>query len=343
MFHHEHNNDEDDDFEKLAWAAIRGDSLELRADALLELARKKLTEDEEPREAGQLALAAVDLFAKLKDQRSQYHSLRVVADCFNALDALTMCLEYLKRAREVAEALLLQSELAQTEYNLSGLLIRLRKYGEALECARRAAAIYENQDDDRNCARAKIAVARALYFVKERTEAIASLEEALLLFKKVEDHVLVAESYARKADILIDCGRITEAIYCHDKSEAIIELISISYLRQPLIFNKARIMASKGLHEMAIPLFNEGLEVFKSVNDPTNICKITFERAKSLAATGKREGALADLKRLAMFIDEMPVIDLEIEEVYSSIWRLVDSLDEPLEGLGMLSLNKGAS
>jgi len=341
MYFHNHG-DEEENFEKLAWATIRGQSIELRAQALLDLARKKLNDDAEPREAGQLALAAVDLFAKLKDEKGQYFSLRVVADCFNALDERKMCLEYLKQARDVAERNLLQEDLAQTEYNMSGLLIKMKKYDEALASAQRAAALYENQEDDRNCARAKISAARAHYFLKNRDQALDAVTGALQLFKKVEDHAMVAESYARRADILIDCGRIEEAIECQDKAEAISELTGIAFLKQPLTFNKARILASKGLHELALPLYNDGLEFSKSIGDATTICKITYDRAKSLAGTGKRDEALNDLKRLAMFIDEMPVIDLEIEDVYSSIWRLVDILDEPLDGLGPFSVNSGA-
>lgn len=326
-------SDDEIEFEQLAWSAIKGNDLGERASALLSLARVKLNDENEPAQAIPLALAAADLFNKRKDRLEQFHSLRLVAECQNTLHKYAECLSSLNHSLLIAEDLLDPDHLASTKFNIAGTLIALKRPAEAINHALSAAAIWSSEINHVQTARSHVQAARGLVLEKRLSEALEQMRSALSEYKVVEEHFRVADCYARITDILIDLGRIDEASDTNDKANAIIDLLDIGFLKQQSLFNRARIYAAKGLHQLALPLYNEGLVFFRAMPEPANVCKITYERAKSLSATGNREQALQDLKNLALFIDEMPVQDLEVEQVYGQIWQLVDIIDVPLDGL----------
>ena len=275
------------------WSSLDGSSGRERCVTLLALG-DRLLEDDEFGQALPLVETAAEESEALDDARlgRDAHVLRG-----RLLYALGRCEESASahlRAAELAESVLDVAGAGQAFALASDSLTRDGDLEAATTCAERAEAAFVAADDEDGAANLALIVGRLLWRRDHNVAALAALDRARTLFRRLRIPTGVLDADDLSASALLDEGRADEAVRVLEASLLVapsVEAWSTPYTQRRL----ARALRHAGRVEEALTLVGDALAALEGGHLLLEVAVARLEEAKCLRALDRAPDALLAL------------------------------------------------
>lgn len=230
-----------------------------------------------------------------------------------------LSLTYFLRSIELAEEINDTTTLSDGYSNLAGYYEYLENYETAKYYLNKSVEMEGHQDSPSTLASTLANLAYINLVLHQDSAAYANITEAEDLLVQIEDHYYLGLVYASFVDFFLELND-TEA------AEHYINLTESLSLRSRNISLQAAVLKQKGDLAMlrasywsAIALYNESLELYKSVNNPEQFSEIYKQKSAAYSKVGSYKKAHEALQQSNAFADS-----LHIEEIA----RLLGAFDQ---------------
>ncbi|MEN9966789.1 MAG: Soluble attachment protein [Actinomycetota bacterium] len=311
--HHDEEDEELNELEERDWQLVRGDSLELRAEALLCLSRRKGQDFTKQEEALSFADAAIDLYRELDDRKDVAAALWAKADPLYFLqrfaEARAACVE----AAGIWASLLNEARAGKMFYNAGGCAYNLDDFEDGFKYFQKASIFYKSVSDAIETGRSLSWAAKCLAAQEKFDEAIPLYLEAIALFESEGAMLKLADCSRLLGKSYIGSGQLDLAEKTLDRADACLEFTMNDETPQKLKFAQGLLAAAQGDHMSAIDIFQELFEAGKELGMVEYTTANAFERAKSEMAIGLYEKAAKTFRQLALTLKgtESPITPLD--------------------------------
>jgi tetratricopeptide (TPR) repeat protein len=298
--HHDEEDEELNELEERDWQLVRGDNLELRAEALLCLSRRKGQDFTKQEEALSFADAAIDLYRELDDCKEVAAALWAKADPLYFLqrfaEARAACVE----AAGIWASLLNEARAGKMFYNAGGCAYNLDDFEDGFKYFQKASIFYKSVSDAIETGRSLSWAAKCLAAQEKFDEAIPLYLEAIALFESEGAMLKLADCSRLLGKSYIGSGQLDLAEKAFDRAEACLEFTMNDETPQKLKFAQGLLAAAQGNHFLAINIFQELFDAGKALGMVEYTTANAFERAKSEMAIGLYDKAAKTFRQLAL-------------------------------------------
>jgi len=298
--HHDEEDEELNELEERDWQLIRGDNLELRAEALLCISRRKGTEFELQEEALSFAESSIAIYRQLGDRKEIAVALWAKSDPLYALQRFDEAREVCIEAAEISAELLDDGRAGKMFYNAGGCSFNLGQFEEAFEFFQKASIFYKSVSDDIETGRSLSWAAKCLATEEKFDQAIPLYLEAIGLFEAAGAMLKLADCSRLLGKAYIGAGQLERAEKVLDRAEACLEFTMNDDTPQKLKFAQGMLAAAKGDHATAIETFQELFDASKALGMVEYTIANAFERAKSERAIGLLDKSAKTFRQLAL-------------------------------------------
>jgi tetratricopeptide (TPR) repeat protein len=328
--HHDEADEELKELEERDWQLVRGDNLELRAEALLCLSRRKGQDFTSQEEALSFAEAAIDIYRELDDRKEIAAALWAKADPLYFLqrfaEARSACVE----AAEISAELLNEARAGKMFYNAGGCAFNLDDFDDGFKYFQKASIFYKSVSDAIETGRSLSWAAKCLAAQEKFDEAIPFYLEAIGLFESEGAMLKVADCSRLLGKAYIGATQLDLAEQAFDRAEACLEFTRNDETPQKLKFAQGLLAAAQGNHFLAINIFQELFDAGKALGMVEYTTANAFERAKSEMAIGLYDKAAKTFRQLALTLKgtKSPITPLdallELLKTYQLAGNVVD-------------------
>ena len=328
--HHDEDDEELNELEERDWQLVRGDNLELRAEALLCLSRRKGQDFTSQEEALSFAEAAIDIYRELDDTEEIAAALWAKADPLYFLkrfaEARAACVE----AAGIWASLLNEARAGKMFYNAGGCAFNLDDFDDGFKYFQKASIFYKSVSDAIETGRSLSWAAKCLVAQEKFDEAIPLYLEAIGLFESEGAMLKVADCSRLLGKAYIGATQLDLAEQAFDRAEACLEFTMNDETPQKLKFAQGLLAAAQGNHFLAINIFQELFDAGKALGMVEYTTANAFERAKSEMAIGLYDKAAKTFRQLALTLKgtKSPITPLdallELLKTYQVAGSLVD-------------------
>jgi tetratricopeptide (TPR) repeat protein len=328
-----HHDEEDEDFkahEARDWELIQGDDLDLRIEGLLCIANRRGEDPEAQVESLAFAESAETILRDLDDPARLYSALRTKADALYCLkrfdDAKDACLE----SAGHAASQLMDGKAGQMFFNAGGCAYNLKQHEQAVELCLKAAAFLESANSPLDAAVALAWAGRNYFSLEAFVSAIEVYKRAIDVFEEEGALLKVADCSRLMAKAYLGAGELELAERALDRADACLEFLPCEETTEKVRFARARLLAARGDHSLAIALFTQMFDVAKELGNVDFTTKIAFVRAKSEMALGFFDKAAKTFRQLALTLTgtKSPITSvdalLQLLKVYQLAGSAVD-------------------
>jgi tetratricopeptide (TPR) repeat protein len=301
-----HHDEEDEDFkahEARDWELIQGDDLNQRIDGLLCIAKRRGEDSDAQIESLTFAESAETLLREMDDRARLYSALRMKADALYCLkrfdEAKDACLE----SAGHAASQLMDGKAGQMFFNAGGCAYNLKQHEQALELCLKAAGFLESANNPVESGVALAWAGRNNYAIDAFASAIELYQRAIDIFEEEGTLLKVADCSRLMAKAYLGAGEVALAEKALDRADACLEFLPCEETTEKVRFSRARILAARDDHSLAIRAFTELFEAAKDLGNVEFTTKIAFERAKSERAIGQYESSATTFRNLALALE----------------------------------------
>lgn len=298
--HHDGEDEELKELEERDWQLVRGANLELRAEALLCLSRRKGRDLTQQQEALTFAESAIDIYRELGDRKEVAAALWAKADPLYFFQRFEEALEACVEAAEISAELLDEARAGKMFYNAGGCAFNLDDFDEAFNYFQKACIFYKSVGDAIETGRALSWAAKSLATQGNFDEAIPFYLEAIAVFEAEGAMLKVADCSRLLGKSYIGVSQLDFAEKALDRAEACLEFTMNDDTPQKLKFAKGLLEAAQGNHPAAIDIFQELFDAAKEFGLVEYTTANAFERAKSERALGLYDKAAKTFRQLAL-------------------------------------------
>lgn len=328
--HHDEEDEELNELEERDWQLVRGDNLELRAEALLCLSRRKGQDFTSQEEALSFAEAAIDIYRELDDRKEIDAALWAKADPLYALQRYAEARDACVEAAEISAERLDEARAGKMFYNAGGCAFNLNDYEVGFKYFQKASIFYKSLSDANEAGRSLSWAAKCLAAQEKFDEAITLYLEAIALFETEGAMLKLADCSRLLGKAYIGAGQLDLAEKALNRAEACLEFTMNDDTPQKLKFAQGLLAAAQGDHISAINIFQELFHAGKAIGLVEYTTANAFERAKSEMAIGLYDKAAKTFRQLALTLkgtkSPITVLDslLQLLNVYKLAGSLVD-------------------
>lgn len=328
--HHDEEDEELNELEERDWQLVRGDNLELRAEALLCLSRRKGQDFTKQDEALAFAESAIEIYRELGDRKEVSAALWAKADPLYALQRFAEARDACVEAAEISAELLDEARAGKMFYNAGGCAFNLNDYEVGFKYFQKASIFYTSLSDANEAGRSLSWAAKCLAAQEKFDEAIPLYLEAIALFESEGAMLKLADCSRLLGKAFIGTGQLDLAEKALNRAEACLEFTMNDDTPQKLKFAQGLLAAAQGDHISAIDIFQELFDASKSIGLVEYTTANAFERAKSEVAIGRYEKAAKTFRQLALTLkgtkSPITVLDslLQLLNVYKLAGSVVD-------------------
>ena len=328
--HHDDEDEELNELEERDWQLVRGDNLELRAEALLCLSRRKGQDFTKQEEALSFADAAIDLYRELDDRKEVAAALWAKADPLYFLqrfaEARAACVE----AAGIWASLLNEARAGKMFYNAGGCAYNLDDFEDGFKYFQKASIFYKSVSDAIETGRSLSWAAKCLAAQEKFDEAIPLYLEAIALFESEGAMLKLADCSRLLGKSYIGSGQLDLAEKALDRAEACLEFTMNDETPQKLKFAQGLLAAAQGNHYLAINIFQELFDAGKALGMVEYTTANAFERAKSEMAIGLYDKAAKTFRQLALTLKgtKSPITPLDALLQLLTTYQLAGSVTD---------------
>jgi tetratricopeptide (TPR) repeat protein len=301
-----HHDDEDEDVkahEARDWELIQGDDLNLRIDGLLCIAKRRGEDPDAQIESLTFAESAETLLREMDDRARLYSALRTKADALYCLkrfdEAKGACLE----SAGHAASQLMDGKAGSMFFNAGGCAYNLKQHEQAVELCLKAAGFLEAANNPVESGVALAWAGRNHYALEAFDSAIEAYQKAIDIFEEEGTLLKVADCSRLMAKAYLGSGKLALAEKSLARADACLEFLPCEETTEKVRFSRARLLAARGDHSLAIKAFTQLFEAAKELGNVEFTTKIAFERAKSELAIGQYERAAKTFRHLALALE----------------------------------------
>lgn len=298
--HHDDEDEELNELEERDWHLVRGDNLELRAEALLCLSRRKGQDFTKQDEALAFAESAIEIYRELGDRKEVSAALWAKADPLYALQRFAEARDACVEAAEISAELLDEARAGKMFYNAGGCAFNLNDYEVGFKYFQKASIFYKSLSDANEAGRSLSWAAKCLAAQEKFDEAIPLYLEAIALFESEGAMLKLADCSRLIGKAYIGTGQLDLAEKALDRAEACLEFTINDDTPQKLKFAQGLLAAAQSDHISAIDIFQELFDAAKAIGLVEYTTANAFERAKSEMSIGLYDKAAKTFRQLAL-------------------------------------------
>jgi tetratricopeptide (TPR) repeat protein len=328
--HHDEEDEELNELEERDWQLVRGDNLELRAEALLCLSRRKGQDFTRQEEALSFAEAAIDIYRELDDRKEIAAALWAKADPLYFLqrfaEARAACVE----AAGIWASHLNEARAGKMFYNAGGCAFNLDDFDDGFKYFQKASIFYKSVNDANETGRSLSWAAKCLAAQEKFDEAIPLYLEAIGLFESEGAMLKVADCSRLLGKAYIGATQLDLAEQAFDRAEACLEFTMNDETPQKLKFAQGLLAAAQGNQFLAINIFQELFDAGKALGMVEYTTANAFERAKSEMAIGLYDKAAKTFRQLALTLKgtKSPITPLDALLQLLTTYQLAGSVTD---------------
>jgi tetratricopeptide (TPR) repeat protein len=328
--HHDEEDEELNELEERDWQLVRGDNLELRAEALLCLARRKGQDFTKQEEALTFAESAIEIYREVGDRKEVSAALWAKADPLYYLQRFEEARDACVEAAEISAELLDEARAGKMFYNAGGCAFNLEDFEVGFKYFQKASIFYKSLSDANETGRSLSWAAKCLAAQEKFDEAIPLYLEAIALFESEGAMLKLADCSRLLGKAYIGSGQLDLAENVLDRAEACLEFTMNDDTPQKVKFAQGMLSAAKGDHATAIDTFQELFDAGKALGMVEYTTANAFERAKSEMAIGLYDKAAKTFRQLALTLkgtkSPIAVLDslLQLLKTYQMAGSVID-------------------
>jgi tetratricopeptide (TPR) repeat protein len=300
MSHHDEDDEDVKAHEARDWELIQGDDLDLRIDGLLCIANRRGEDPEAQNESLTFAESAETLLREIDDRARLYSALRTKADALYSLkrfdEAKDACLE----SADHAASQLMDGKVGQMFFNAGGCAYNLKQHEQAVELCLKALGFLESASNPLDAGVALAWAGRNHFALKAFDSAIEVYKRAIEIFEQEGALLKVGDCSRLLAKAYLGAGELALAERALDRADACLEFLPCEETDEKVRFSRARLLAARGDHSLAIRAFSQLFEAAKALGNVEFTTKIAFEHAKSDMAMGQYDKAAKTFRKLAL-------------------------------------------
>jgi tetratricopeptide (TPR) repeat protein len=252
----------DDVSDATLWKLTTSDDKQERAEALLELAKRKQDKDQLVESLSEAATAR-ELFAELAMPGSEARAGWLEARALHAQDNCAEVIAVLERTIELYRSYAGEVELADTIRLQAQAFVCLNRCDEAEQSYRAAIELYRSNGGYTAAGICALDLGDLQGSNNHQTDALVTLQESLAIFQEGSDLIGSGRSHDRIAAALIDLGNIAEATEHLREGLRIFEYIEDAGRWTWAQYRLGWALVSQGQKTEAIPLLKEAARWYK--------------------------------------------------------------------------------
>jgi tetratricopeptide (TPR) repeat protein len=188
-------------------------------------------------------------------------------------------------------------------FNAGGCAYNLKQHEQAVELCLKAAGFLEAANNPVEAGVALAWAGRNHYALDAFDSAIEVYQRAIDIFEEEGTLLKVADCSRLMAKAYLGAGELALAEKALDRSDACLEFLPCEETTEKVRFSRARLLAARGDHSLAIRAFTQLFESAKELGNVEFTTKIAFERAKSELAIGQYDSAAKTFRKLALALE----------------------------------------
>lgn len=300
MSHHDEEDEDVKAHEARDWEFIQGDDLNLRIDGLLCMAKRLGENPETQTESLTFAESAETLLRDLNDPARLYSALRTKADALYFFKRFDEAKEACLESAGHAASQLMDGKAGSMFFNAGGCAYNIGQHEQAAELCMKAAGFLESANDKVESGVALAWAGRNYFELDNFDSAIGVYERAIAIFEEEGSLLKLSDCSRLMAKAYLGAGELVLCEKALERAEACLDFSSCEETTGKLSFSRARLLAAKGQHVQAIAAFQRLFEPAKELGKVEFTTKIAFERAKSQLAIGEYDTAAKTFRKLAI-------------------------------------------
>jgi DNA-binding SARP family transcriptional activator/Tfp pilus assembly protein PilF len=243
-----------------------------------------------------------------------------------------------QRALDVATATGLSSEIAAGLMNKATALRNTGHYRQAIERYQRAAAIYEELDDQARLADCLNRLGGALIFTGDYAQARSAMERSLAICRQLDDRQGISYALINLAAVYYYQGQLVSARDAARKALNVARAVGEPSAEWFALGNLGQSILDQGFPARAIPLFRRALEMAQEVGDRSASPEVLYQLGRThyfLDHLERAQEALEQALEVAgdSLAHQIPPIHAYLAQVHQAAGRREEALTQARAGL----------
>ncbi len=300
MSHHDEDDEDVKAHDARDWELIQSGSLDQRIDGLLCMAKRLGVNPDTQTESLTFAESAETLLRDMNDPARLYSALRTKADALYFFKRFEEAKDACLESAGHAASQLMDGKAGSMFFNAGGCAYNIGQHEQAAELCMKAAGFLESANDKIESGVALAWAGRNHFALGAFEPAIEVYLRAISIFEEEGAMLKLADCSRLLAKAYLGAGDLALADKALARAEACLEFLPNEETIGKVSFSRARLLAAKGEHSKAIAAFQSLFESAKEVGNVESTTKIAFETAKSEVAIGKYDTAAKTFRKLAL-------------------------------------------